>query len=55
MNIFQQIEQMDSLLRDVAPMLYNYKSELLKQGFTENQAFTLTRDYQTTLFNQGKP
>lgn len=54
MNILQQLEQMQAMLRDLAPVLYSYKENLKKQGFTEDQAYTLVRDYQMTIFNQKK-
>ena len=52
MNIFQAFEQMQAMLRDFAPVLMSYKRNLMKQGFTEEEAFQLVRDYQYTLFNR---
>lgn len=52
MNILQQLEQMQAMLRDFAPVLISYKRNLMKQGFTEEEAFQLVRDYQYTLFNR---
>ncbi len=41
-------------LRDVSPMLWTYKEDLKKQGFTEEQAFQLVRDFQKlTLGGKG--
>lgn len=54
MNILHQLEQMQAMLRDLAPVLYRYKENLKKQGFTEEQAYTLVRDYHMTLFNHKK-
>lgn len=54
MNIIQALEQMNAMLRDVSPMLWDYKVQLIKQGFTEQQAFDLVRDYQKIIFD-NKP
>jgi hypothetical protein len=51
MNIFQALEQMQAMLRDISPILWSYKENLLKQGFTE-EAFALVRDYQKIMFTQ---
>lgn len=54
MNILHAIEQMMAALRDVSPMLWSYKEDLKKQGFTEEQAFQLVRDFQKVTFsNKG--
>ena len=52
-NFLQIFEQIESALRDIAPILSNYKKYLKEQGFTEAQAFQLVRDYQITLFQKG--
>lgn len=44
MNVNQQLEQIEAFLRDLAPVLLSYYSELVKQGFTTAQAFEMTRD-----------
>lgn len=54
MNILQQLEQIQAMLRDLSPVLWSYKKNLKKQGFTENQAFRLTLEYQRILFDKGK-
>lgn len=54
MNIFQAFEQIQEMLKDLSPVLWSYKENLKKQGFTEEQAFQLTRDYQRTVFENGK-
>jgi len=51
MNILQQLEQLNAMLRDVSPILWDYKAQLKKEGFTEQQAFDLVRDYQKILFS----
>ena len=52
MNILQQFEQMQAMLRDFAPVLMSYKQHLKKQGFTDDEAFALVRDYQRILFTR---
>ncbi|WP_421663610.1 hypothetical protein [Lysinibacillus telephonicus] len=52
MNILHALEQIQAMLRDLSPVLWDYKEELKKQGFTENQAFTLARDYQRILLEK---
>ena len=52
MNIFQAFEQMQAMLRDFAPVLMSYKQHLKKQGFTDDEAFALVRDYQRILFTR---
>ncbi|WP_193768888.1 hypothetical protein [Metasolibacillus meyeri] len=52
MNIIHAIEQMQAMLRDISPLLWEYKQDLKKQGFTEQQAFDLVRDYQKIMFTQ---
>lgn len=54
MNIIQALEQMQAMLRDLSPVLWSYKEDLKKQGFTEEQAFTLARDYQRIVLGFGK-
>lgn len=55
MHIIQAMEQLQAMLRDVSPVLWSYKENLIKQGFTEEQAFLLVRDYQEILFtNQNE-
>lgn len=49
-NIIQALEQMQAMLRDVAPVLWAYYDDLKKQGFTDEQAFALVRDYQKIAF-----
>lgn len=53
-NILHQLEQIQALLRDVATVLYSYKEHLKKQGFTEQQAYNLVRDYQQILLSKNK-
>ena len=53
MNILQALEQMQAMLRDVSPVLWEYKQDLKKQGFTEQQAYELVRDYQKIVFTQS--
>ena len=53
MHILQALEQMQAMLRDISPVLWDYKQELKKQGFTEAQAFELVRDFQKTTFAQN--
>ena len=52
MDITQQIDQMMAMLRDVSPLLWTYYADLKKQGFTDEQAFTLVRDYQSITFKR---
>lgn len=51
MDIIQQMEQMSAFLRDFSGALYTFYEDLKKQGFTDEQAFMLTRDYQKTMIN----
>lgn len=53
MHIIQAIEQMQAMLRDISPLLWEYKKDLKKQGFTEQQAYDLVKDYQKILFTQN--
>lgn len=54
MNVFQALEQMQALLRDVAPILYSYQEELIKQGFTRDEAFELVKEcHRIMLTNEG--
>ena len=45
MNFKQRLEQEDARLRDMSILLYNFKQNLKEQGFTEEQAFQLVKDY----------
>lgn len=45
MNLTQQIDQIMAMLRDFSPLLWEYYSDLKKQGFTDEQAFAIVRDY----------
>ncbi|MRX54825.1 hypothetical protein GJU41_12655 [Bacillus idriensis] len=53
MNFFQQMEQLQATLRDIAPVMWSYYNNLLKQGFSKDQAFTLTVEMQKALMNSG--
>lgn len=52
MDIKHQFDQMEAMLRDLAPALAKYKKYLKEAGFNETQAFLLVKEYQKTLFNQ---
>lgn len=54
MDIVQQMEQMSAFLRDFSVTLYAYYEDLKKQGFTDEQAFALTRDYQNSTIAGNK-
>ena len=43
------------MLRTFPGMLFSYYKQLMEEGFTEHQAFDLTRDYQGALIVAGKP
>lgn len=47
-------EQMKAMTRDLSPLLYNYYAELVRLGFSEEQAFELTKDFQLSLLNVSK-
>lgn len=53
MDITQQLDQMMAMLRDFSPVLWTYYSDLKKQGFSDDQAFILVRDYQRTTMSGG--
>ncbi|RLJ90139.1 hypothetical protein [Planococcus citreus] len=50
MDIVHQFEQMQAVLRDFSPLLWTYYLELQAQGFTQQQAFELVKNYQNTTF-----
>ena len=54
MDILAALEQMDAFLRDFSPVLMAYHKQLIAQGFTEEQAFQLVRDYQMTTLQNSK-
>lgn len=54
MDILQAMDQMQAFLRDIAPLLKKYKEDLIKQGFTEEEAFQLVRDFQNKLIRNGQ-
>lgn len=54
MNPIHAWDQAGAALRDVAVTLGNYYKELIKQGFTAEQAFTLTMQQQEILFRNLK-
>jgi len=54
MDFLAQLDQLKALLRDISPVLWGYYFELKKQGFTDEQAFQLTRDFQMVTFNNSK-
>lgn len=49
-DIIQMFEQLSATLRDNATTLWLYYNDLKKEGFTDEQAFTLVRDFQHTMF-----
>ena len=56
MDFLAALDQMQSMLKDLSPVLWKYYQALVKQGFTEVQAFELTKDMQNNLTraNGGK-
>lgn len=46
MNINSLFEQEGARLRDMSSLLWSFKQDLKAQGFTEEQAFQLVKDYQ---------
>lgn len=54
MNIVHAFEQLQATLRDLSPVLWSYKENLKKVGFTDEQAFELTRDLQRTMILNSK-
>lgn len=52
MSLFEQLEQFQSALRDIAPILHSYYFNLIRRGFSEQQAFDLTKDMQRMIFRQ---
>lgn len=54
MNFFQQTEQLQAALRDIAPVMWTYYNNLIKQGFNPEQAFTLTVEMQKSLMSPNK-
>lgn len=53
MSLFQALEQMEALMRDLAPILYSYKKQLKKAGFTDAETMMLVIDLQQTLLTGG--
>lgn len=51
MSIFQAFEQLQAMLRDFAPLVKSYHDHLIEEGFSENEAFVLTLEYQTCFMN----
>lgn len=49
MDPFQQAEQNQAAIHDMASMMHEYFKALKKQGFSSVQAFTLTKEYQNTI------
>lgn len=47
-------DQIGAMFEDMAPMLFQFYSALLKQGFTEQQALQLTETALTVLIERGK-
>lgn len=54
MDFLQALDQVQAMLRDLSPVLWSYKENLKKQGFTDEQAFQLVRDFQITMLNINK-
>lgn len=48
-----RLDQASAGLRDLAAMLWSYYTHLLKEGFTDEQAFSLTADYQMHVLEEG--
>lgn len=51
MNIIHALDQLSAMLRDLAPVLYKYHNELVKAGFTEEQAMQLVCIIQESIVN----
>lgn len=52
MNIRDKYQAMEGF-RDFAELLYYYKEQLIKQGFTEEQAVRLAIDYQVNMIRNS--
>ena len=53
-NILQALEQTEAMLVNLSPVLWTYKENLKKQGFSEEQAFLLVKDFQNSLISNSK-
>jgi hypothetical protein len=51
-DFLQALEQMQAMLRDLSPVLWSYKENLKKQGFTEEQAMDLAKELQKNIITQ---
>jgi len=54
LSLFQSLEQIVCLLRDLAPVLKGYKKNLTDQGFSEAEAMQIVIAYQHSLVTGGK-
>lgn len=54
MDIHHALDQMEAFLRDFSPFLFEYKQNLVKAGFTEEQAMQLVINYQQNVMQGGQ-
>lgn len=53
MDITHAIDQLEALTKDLSPLLWTYFSRLKEQGFTDEQALELARDFQKITMRGG--
>jgi hypothetical protein len=52
LDIMQKLDQLSALLRDLAPVFMKYKTDLMKQGFSEEEALKLVIQAQEIILNK---
>jgi hypothetical protein len=52
-GIIAALEQMQATLRDLSPVLWSYYYNLKQQGFSNEQAFKLTNDFQNIMLSNS--
>lgn len=52
MNFIQQLDQMQAALRDLSPALASYRDNLIKSGFTRQEAMQLVFGLQQSVLGQ---
>lgn len=54
MHFIHALDQLQAMLRDLAPVVRSYYEKLLEQGFTPEEALTITIAFQNALFRVGE-
>jgi len=49
LDAFQALEQLAAMLRDLAPVMYSYRKDLMAAGFSREESFIMAVEMQKSI------